>query len=225
MKLQLSFVHPLGYLVAQLQMAIKTASRIQLWLNLVMIMTVRKNDGIDKGQPVIGGQAEVTPTAAAEWEYDLEGGLQTSNWTSLSWWWLQWWWRSSSYIGDHWEYAAMGPRGSLTLAWKDWVLTVTKIMLTHVDSYLKIMLTHRLPDVHVKQFLPLWGEKEGEAKRGALIIIMIIKRPWEAPSLAPTGALVVAPLPLFHITSSRSSKSHYNLLTLLKNLEHLCLYI
>ena len=43
--------------------------------------------------------------------------------------------------------------------------------------------------------------------------------------LAPTGALVVAPLPLFHITSSRSSKSHYNLLTLLKNLEHLCLYI
>ena len=35
--------------------------------------------------------------------------------------------------------------------------------------------------------------------------------------LAPTGALVVAPLPLFHITSSRSSKSLYNLLTLLKN--------
>ena len=43
--------------------------------------------------------------------------------------------------------------------------------------------------------------------------------------LAPTGALVVAPLPLFHITSSRSSKSLYNLLTLLKSLEHLCLYI
>ena len=43
--------------------------------------------------------------------------------------------------------------------------------------------------------------------------------------LAPTGALVVAPLPLFHITSSRSSKSLYNLLTLLKNLEHLCLYM
>ena len=43
--------------------------------------------------------------------------------------------------------------------------------------------------------------------------------------LALTGALVAAPLPLFHITSSRSSKSHYNLLTLLKNLEHLCLYI
>ena len=42
--------------------------------------------------------------------------------------------------------------------------------------------------------------------------------------LAPTGALVFAPLPLFHITSSRSSKFHYNLLTLLKNLEHLCLY-
>ena len=42
--------------------------------------------------------------------------------------------------------------------------------------------------------------------------------------LAPTGALVVALLPLFHITSSRSSKSLYNLLTLLKNLEHLCLY-
>ena len=43
--------------------------------------------------------------------------------------------------------------------------------------------------------------------------------------LAPTGALVVAPLSFFHITSSRSSKSLYNLLTLLKNLEHLCLYI
>ena len=43
--------------------------------------------------------------------------------------------------------------------------------------------------------------------------------------LAPTGALVVTPLPLFHITSSRSSKSLYNLLTLLKSLEHLCLYI
>ena len=43
--------------------------------------------------------------------------------------------------------------------------------------------------------------------------------------LAPTGALIVAPLPLFHITSSRSSKSLYNLLTLLKNLEHLCLHI
>ena len=38
--------------------------------------------------------------------------------------------------------------------------------------------------------------------------------------LAPTRALVVAPLPLFHITSSRSSKSLYNLLKLLKNLEH-----
>ena len=36
--------------------------------------------------------------------------------------------------------------------------------------------------------------------------------------LAPTGALVVAPLQLFHITSSRSSKSLYNLLALLKNL-------
>ena len=36
---------------------------------------------------------------------------------------------------------------------------------------------------------------------------------------------IVAPLPLFHITFSRSSKSLYNLLTLLKNLEHLCLYI
>ena len=46
-----------------------------------------------------------------------------------------------------------------------------------------------------------------------------------ADLLAPTGALVVAPLQLFHITSSRSSKSLYNLLTLLKNLEHLCLYI
>ena len=34
--------------------------------------------------------------------------------------------------------------------------------------------------------------------------------------LAPTGALVIAPLPLFHITSSKSSKSHHNLLTLLK---------
>ena len=43
--------------------------------------------------------------------------------------------------------------------------------------------------------------------------------------LALTGALVFAPLLLFHITSSRSSKSLYNLLTLLKNLEHLCLYI
>ena len=43
--------------------------------------------------------------------------------------------------------------------------------------------------------------------------------------LAPTGALEVAPLPLFHITSSRSSKSLYNLLTLLKNLERLCLHI
>ena len=52
--------------------------------------------------------------------------------------------------------------------------------------------------------------------------------------LAPTGALVSSdrsscsrslPLPLFHLTSSRSSKSLYNLLTLLKNLEHLCLYI
>ena len=42
--------------------------------------------------------------------------------------------------------------------------------------------------------------------------------------LAPTGAFVVAPLPLFHITSSRSSKSLYNLLTLLKKLEHLCQY-
>ena len=42
--------------------------------------------------------------------------------------------------------------------------------------------------------------------------------------LAPTGALVVAPLQLFHITSSRSTKSLYNLLTLLKDLEHLCLY-
>ena len=34
--------------------------------------------------------------------------------------------------------------------------------------------------------------------------------------LAPTGALVVAPLPRFHITSLCSSKSLYNLLTLLK---------
>ena len=43
--------------------------------------------------------------------------------------------------------------------------------------------------------------------------------------LAPTGALVAILLPLFHITSSRSSKSYHNLLTLLKMLEHLCLYI
>ena len=33
--------------------------------------------------------------------------------------------------------------------------------------------------------------------------------------LAPTGALVVATLQIFRITSLRSSKSHYNLLTLL----------
>ena len=43
--------------------------------------------------------------------------------------------------------------------------------------------------------------------------------------LAPIGALVVAPFPLFHITSSRSSKSYYKLLTLLQYLEHFCLYI
>ena len=43
--------------------------------------------------------------------------------------------------------------------------------------------------------------------------------------LAPTGALVVSPLPLFHITSSCSSKSVYNLLTLLKHLERLSLYV
>ena len=43
--------------------------------------------------------------------------------------------------------------------------------------------------------------------------------------LAPTGALVFAPLPLFHITSSRSSKSLYNLLRPLKNFEYLCLHI
>ena len=43
--------------------------------------------------------------------------------------------------------------------------------------------------------------------------------------LAPTGALVVAPLLLFHITSSRSSNSLFNLLTLLKNFEHSFLYI
>ena len=40
-----------------------------------------------------------------------------------------------------------------------------------------------------------------------------------------TGALLVAPCLLFHITSSRSSKSLYNLLTLLKSFDHLCLYI
>ena len=34
--------------------------------------------------------------------------------------------------------------------------------------------------------------------------------------LAPTGALAVAPLNFFYLTFSRSSKSHYNLLTLLK---------
>ena len=33
---------------------------------------------------------------------------------------------------------------------------------------LKIRLTHRLPDVHVKKLLPLGGEKEGKTKRGAL---------------------------------------------------------
>ena len=43
--------------------------------------------------------------------------------------------------------------------------------------------------------------------------------------LAPTGALVVAPLPLFHITSSRFSKYLYTLLTLLKSLDHFCPYI
>ena len=43
--------------------------------------------------------------------------------------------------------------------------------------------------------------------------------------LALTGALVVAPLPLFHRTSSRSSKALYDLLTLLNFFEHLCLYI
>ena len=58
--------------------------------------------------------------------------------------------------------------------------------------------------------------------RGWRRSVCLRRRGW---SLAPTGALVVAPLPLFHITSSHSSKFLYNLLTLLKNLEHLCLYI
>ena len=36
------------------------------------------------------------------------------------------------------------------------------------------------------------------------------------------GALVAIPLPLFHITSSCTSKSLYNLLTHFNNFEHLC---
>ena len=59
-----------------------------------------------------------------------------------------------------------------------------------------------------------------------IIVYLLVSACGNGPSLlAPTGALVVAPLPLFHITSSRSSKSLYNLLTLLKNLEPLCLNI
>ena len=38
------------------------------------------------------------------------------------------------------------------------------------------MDTDRLPDVHVQQLLPLGGEEEGEAKRGALVIIIVFER-------------------------------------------------
>ena len=34
--------------------------------------------------------------------------------------------------------------------------------------------TDRLPDVHVQQLLPLGGEEEGEAKRGALVIVIVM---------------------------------------------------
>ena len=34
--------------------------------------------------------------------------------------------------------------------------------------------TDRLPDVHVQQLLPLGGEEEGEAERGALVSIIVI---------------------------------------------------
>ena len=40
--------------------------------------------------------------------------------------------------------------------------------------------------------------------------------------ISSEGALVAIPLPLFHITSSRTSKAHYNLLTHFKIFEHLC---
>ena len=40
--------------------------------------------------------------------------------------------------------------------------------------------------------------------------------------ISSEGALVAIPFPLFHITSSRTSKSLYNLLTHFNNFEHLC---
>ena len=40
--------------------------------------------------------------------------------------------------------------------------------------------------------------------------------------ISSEGALVAIPLPVFHITSSRTSKSLYNLLTHFNNFEHLC---
>ena len=43
--------------------------------------------------------------------------------------------------------------------------------------------------------------------------------------ISSEGALVAIPLPLFHITSSRTSKSHYNLLTHFKIFEDLSQYI
>ena len=38
---------------------------------------------------------------------------------------------------------------------------------------LKIRITHRLPDVHVKELLPLGSEEKGETKRGTLNTILI----------------------------------------------------
>ena len=70
------------------------------------------------------------------------------------------------------------------------------------------------------------GKKDKSTKRqeDKRTIKSLLKRTIKS-LLAPTGALVVAPLPLFHITSSLSSKSLYNLLTLLINLAHLCMYM
>ena len=54
---------------------------------------------------------------------------------------------------------------------------------------------------------------------------LIIKNPTLSTFISSEGALVAIPLPLFHITSSRTSKSLYNLLTHFNNFEHLCQYI
>ena len=48
---------------------------------------------------------------------------------------------------------------------------------------------------------------------------------WLHHFVSSDGALAVIPLPLFHITSSRTSKSHYNLLTHFKIFEDLSQYI